>query len=137
MQTSGKHRTERERIPAPADRDIPLLSERLPKNTPLDYFDPEFFNRLPASFRVKYRNAKIALPLPEDQKPADGQGSSGYITAWKTMKYEAFMEKYGNKVQANYDIPTEEEVEVMKANGIDPDTGRELGSDSDSDSGSE
>jgi hypothetical protein len=53
------------------------------------------------------------------------------------MKYEAFMEKYGNKVQANYDIPTEEEVEAMKANGIDPDTGLELGSDSDSDSGSE
>ena len=80
---------------------------------------------------------KIALPLPEDQKPADGEGSSGYITAWKTMKYKAFMETYGNKVQAKYDIPTEEEIEAMKANGIDPDIGLELDSDSDSGSGSD
>jgi hypothetical protein len=102
----------------------------------LDYFDPEFFNRLPASFRVKYRNAKIALPLPEDQKPADGEDSSGYITAWKTMNYEEFMERYGNKVREKYNLPTEEEIEAMKANGIDPDTGLELDSDSDSDSDS-
>ena len=100
--------------------------------TPLNYFDPEFFNHLPASFHVKYWNTKIALPLPEDQKPADRKDSSGYITAWKTRKYEEFMERYGNKVWEKCNLPTEEEIEAMKANVIDPDTGLELDSDSDS-----
>ena len=49
------------------------------------------------------------------------------------MKYEEFMERYSNKVWEKYNIPTEEEIETMKANGIDPDTGLELDSDSDSD----
>ena len=50
------------------------------------------------------------------------------------MNYKEFMERYGNKVREKYNLPTKEEIEAVKANGIDPDTGLELDSDSDSDS---
>jgi len=40
--------------------------------------------------------------------------------------YGIFMEKYGNKVLQKYNLPASEEIEAMKINGIDPDTGLNL-----------
>lgn len=108
----GRYHAERLRIPAPPGYTMQAISKRLPDNTPLDWFSPSFFNRLPASFRVHYRDAYIALPL------AHRMGEDPKLD-WKTMDEAAFMEKYGNEVKAQYKLPTDEEVEAMKAADAD------------------
>jgi hypothetical protein len=58
------------------------------------------------TFRALFVDAPIALPLPEscgDQALPD----------WKAMSKDKFMEKYGNKVRAQYNIPTEEELAML------------------------
>ncbi|KAJ6573744.1 hypothetical protein DFH09DRAFT_1078722 [Mycena vulgaris] len=74
------------------------ISERFPGYVPLDWFEPNYFNALPAALRATYKNTEIALPLPEDLHNAEA----------KTMKKNVFMKKYGYKVKAQYNLPSEE-----------------------------
>ena len=99
-------RQEEPRIPHPQQRES-RISERLPRKCPLDWFDPQYFNNMDIEFRALYVDAPIALPSPE------------YCSAltpppdWKGMPEAEFMEKYGNVVQAQYNLPTEEELRAL------------------------
>jgi len=66
-------------------------------------------------FRALYIDAPIALPL------AEHCGSLTDMIAnppdWKNMPEAEFMETYGNAVQAKYNLPTEEELDVL--NGVE------------------
>ncbi len=111
----GAQQYERNHEPAPDDYDIPI-SKHFPCNTPLDYFDAPFFNSLPVSFRAMYCEAAIALPCVDRLEEDPGKD-------WKVMPYKAFMKKYGNKVLATYNLPSDEEIEAMKENRYDPNIG--------------
>ncbi|KAF4575294.1 hypothetical protein AB1N83_012510 [Pleurotus pulmonarius] len=92
-------RTEYPPTTAPSD-----LSLRVPENCPLDWFDPTFFNKLPIRFRGKYRKSTIALPLKDDY---DG------MKDWERMPDDVFMKTYGDKVRAQYNLPTDEELDEL------------------------
>ena len=57
-------RREEPRIPHPQSKES-WISERLPQNCPLDWFDPAFFNDMDITFRALFVDAPIALPLTE------------------------------------------------------------------------
>jgi len=58
-------------------------------------------------FQALYVNAPITLLLTEHcsslEPPPD----------WKTMPEVEFMEKYGKQVQAKYNLPTKEELNIL------------------------
>lgn len=85
--------------PTKGNPDSPI-SRRLPSNVPVDWFDPDYFNSLPFSFRARYRHAGVALPLPVH-----------WAEDHASLNDEDFMEKYGNKVLELYKLPTDEEVD--------------------------
>ncbi|KAK6967171.1 hypothetical protein R3P38DRAFT_3337469 [Favolaschia claudopus] len=96
-----------------------LISYKLPKNVPIDFFTPEFFNALTVKERDMYRDNGIALPLASAYDP---------IQNWKTLDEQEFMDKYGNDVLKLYKIPTEEEVENAMSEedfDLDDDSGAE------------
>ncbi|KAJ7080889.1 hypothetical protein B0H15DRAFT_953237 [Mycena belliarum] len=110
----GRQTQFRTRVVDP-DAQPSTISDRLPVNVPIDYFDPAFFNALPARLRAKYRKNAVALP-------AMRHWSNGKVPdRFKTMDGTHFMEVYGNEILVQYNIPTEEEIEQMQANGEDPD----------------
>ncbi|KAJ7265145.1 hypothetical protein C8J57DRAFT_1025431, partial [Mycena rebaudengoi] len=97
--------SERLRIMDPNDTTGSNISQRLPPpGVPLDWFDPVYFNALPANLRAKYaRKVCIALPLERHLDQKD----------WKNMSEKRFMKKYGNDVLALYNLPTAEELEQI------------------------
>ncbi|KAJ7086898.1 hypothetical protein B0H15DRAFT_950406 [Mycena belliarum] len=110
----GRQTQFRTRVVDP-DAQPSTISDRLPVNVPIDYFDPAFFNALPARLRAQYRKNAVALP-------AMRHWLNGKVpNKFKTMDGTHFMAVYGNEVLAQYNIPTEEEIEQMRANGEDPD----------------
>ncbi|KAJ6472114.1 hypothetical protein DFH09DRAFT_954251 [Mycena vulgaris] len=102
---------ERKRAVDPDDTTGSDISQRLPgPGVALDWFDPEYFNAMPAAMRHAYATAgSIALPLEEHLSKTD----------WKTMSSKAFMKKYGDDVAALYTLPTEEE--MANVDGADDD----------------
>lgn len=87
--------------------DPPIVGDitKLPKNVPVDWFAPTFFNTiLDVAQRARYARSGVALP-PEDQMGTNSQERR----KWKDLKDEEFMAQYGNTVLAQYELPTEEE----------------------------
>ena len=78
---------------------------------PLDWFDPEYFHSMDIEFWALYIDAPIALPLVEHCGLLTEMGASP--PDWKNMPEAEFMEKYGNAVQAQYNLPTEEELTAL------------------------
>ena len=98
-------RKEEPRVPHPQQQES-RISARLPRSCALDWFDPEYFNDMDIEFRALYVDAPIALPLREYCGiPAPD---------WKNMPDDNFMEKYGNEVRAQYNLPTEEELKILR-----------------------
>ncbi|KAJ6603445.1 hypothetical protein DFH09DRAFT_1301250 [Mycena vulgaris] len=99
---------ERARKPDPNDVTGSEISQRLPRpGVPLDWFDPEYFNAMPAAMRHTYaKKGAIALPLEQHLTKKD----------WKNMDETTFMKKYGNDVLALYELPTAKEMAQMKKN---------------------
>ncbi|KAJ3792331.1 hypothetical protein GGU11DRAFT_861533 [Lentinula aff. detonsa] len=99
------------RIPHPQGKETNFTG--LPNPTiPLDWFDPGEFNKLPMHIRAKYKDSSVVLPLEEKmQGPRQDD--------WKTMGPKAFMKKYGKEVRAQYQFPSEEEMEAAGINGDD------------------
>ncbi|KAJ6603773.1 hypothetical protein B0H10DRAFT_2229729 [Mycena sp. CBHHK59/15] len=97
---------ERLRRDDPNDVEGSDISVRIPDDVPVDWFDPAYFNALPASFRVNYCGNGVALPLAMHLDKTD----------WKTMPRREFMNKYGNDVLDLYSIPTDEEMARMEEN---------------------
>ncbi|KAJ7440105.1 hypothetical protein B0H11DRAFT_2253266 [Mycena galericulata] len=79
-------------------------SLRLPKNVPIDYFSPKFFNGMSVRQRATYMNNGIALPLLEHC------GTWEDIKKWKGLDDATFMRDYGKDKRALYEIPTEAEL---------------------------
>jgi hypothetical protein len=109
-------RKEEPRFPHP-DQQESRISERLPQSCPLDWFDPDYFNNMDVEFRALYIDAPIALPLPADCGPLTDMVARP--PDWKNMPEPMFMDTYGNAVRAQYNLPTEEELNIL--NGIDRD----------------
>ncbi|KAJ3803791.1 hypothetical protein F5876DRAFT_54112, partial [Lentinula aff. lateritia] len=103
------------RIPHPENKETNFIG--LPKpSVPLDWFNPDEFNKLPVHIRVKYRDSSVVLPLAEKM--------AGPEDDWKTMGHKGFMKKYGKEVRSQYQIPTKEEME-----SADVDTDDEMDED--------
>ncbi|KAJ7767012.1 hypothetical protein DFH07DRAFT_769685 [Mycena maculata] len=96
----------RTRVPSNLESDI---SQRFPVGVPLDWFEPNYFNALPAALRANYTDAGIALPLAEDISLDNND--------YKTLKKTPFMKRYGNKVKERYHLPSEEELAQMDKSG--------------------
>ncbi|KAJ3737824.1 hypothetical protein DFJ43DRAFT_1035455 [Lentinula guzmanii] len=99
------------RVPHPQGKETNFVG--LPNPTiPLDWFEPGEFNKLPMHIRAKYKDSPVVLPLEEKmQGPRQDD--------WKTMGPKAFMKKYGKEVRAQYQFPSEEEMEAAGINGDD------------------
>ncbi|KAF7349138.1 hypothetical protein MVEN_01436000 [Mycena venus] len=91
-----------------------LVSHKLPKDVPIDFFTPEFFNALTIKEQAMYMDNGIALLLPESFEP---------VKDWKTLDEKEFMEKFGNKVLELYQLLTEEEIENAMDEDSDDDAG--------------
>ncbi|KAJ7327476.1 heterokaryon incompatibility protein Het-C-domain-containing protein [Mycena albidolilacea] len=91
----------------------------LPADVPINYFTPEFFNALTLKERARYVNTGVAFPLADFafDKAHDG---------WKTMSKKDFMEMYGNNVLAQYDVPTQEEMDTIPDSDVDDDQDIEI-----------
>ncbi|KAJ7032134.1 hypothetical protein C8F04DRAFT_1185374 [Mycena alexandri] len=85
----------------------------LPDNVPIDYFTPEFFNALTLKERARYAHEE-----------------------WKTMGKKEFMEMYGDDVLAQYDVPTQEEIDEIPESDVEDDEDIEINlEDTDDESG--
>jgi hypothetical protein len=79
-------------------------------DVPLDWFEPDYFNTLPPRIRAMFDHV---IALPEDETTFFSSPAS----PWKLMKTPEFMQHFGNKILAEYNLPSKEEVAMMK----DPD----------------
>ncbi|KAJ6485976.1 hypothetical protein C8R45DRAFT_1098713 [Mycena sanguinolenta] len=87
------------------------LSLQMLKKVPLDFFAPSEFNDFPMADHYHYSRYGVALPPAEHLNNTD----------WKTMDKPSFMEKYGNDVLKQYDIPTQAQMDRDGNNGWDSD----------------
>ncbi|KAJ3858823.1 hypothetical protein EV359DRAFT_87154 [Lentinula novae-zelandiae] len=114
----GRTKNQRQRaprIPHPENKETNFIG--LPKpSVPLDWFDPDEFNKLPVHIQVKYRDSSVVLRLAEKM--------AGPEDDWKTIGHKGFMKKYGKEVRSQYQIPTKEEME-----SADVDTDDEMDED--------
>lgn len=99
------------------------LSRVLPVGVPIDFWDPKFYNEeLDVQEKAMYINTGVAFPLG---KFCNDENAS----KWAKMPAKEFMEKYGNEVLAQYNLPTPEEIAAL---GLDKDS--DEGSDADDES---
>ncbi|KAG6834155.1 hypothetical protein H0H93_011515 [Arthromyces matolae] len=101
-----QHYSEASREPHPENLES-RISERIPSDCPLDWFDPNYFNSLPLQIRAQFVNSPIALPCAEDINNEELHKSVG---DYRTMDYETFMQNFGNRVLEMYNVPTAEEI---------------------------
>jgi hypothetical protein len=78
---------------------------------PIDWFDPEYWNSiLTVRERLDYlAGGGICIALPPEESCQTWEGCS----EWKNLPETEFMERYGNVVLKEYNIPTEEEVDQI------------------------
>ncbi|KAJ7165249.1 hypothetical protein C8R46DRAFT_1035854 [Mycena filopes] len=88
-------------------RKLVKARKRIPSKAPIDWFDPAWFNELPAQARFDYAQNGVALLLLQFHNNTD----------YKTMDKNTFMEAYGNDVLKQYNVPTEEEMTEAGNNG--------------------
>ncbi|KAJ7608363.1 hypothetical protein FB45DRAFT_1129570 [Roridomyces roridus] len=111
----GDSRKKRGLLKEPEDRKLhpdtsktSRLSRILPEGIPIDYFDPEFFNKLDPRERAKYAKTGVAFPLPQ-------YCTNEHHSDWAKMGKKDFMVKYGNDVLKLYNLPTAEELAAFEA----------------------
>jgi hypothetical protein len=84
----------------------------LPKSVPIDWFDPIYWNEhLTLCEHANYTqdgNMHVALPHNPEL-----YSTWSACVAWKNLPVKEFMEKYGNDVLTQYNLPTEEELEQL------------------------
>jgi hypothetical protein len=86
--------------------EVPVLSNlrSLPRCVPLDYYDPNFYNRLPR--RVKHMCSNVnmgAFPLDIQDIPADPQAES------EAMSDAALYDQYAGQILQGYTLPGDED----------------------------
>ncbi|KAJ6463052.1 hypothetical protein C8R47DRAFT_1238749 [Mycena vitilis] len=112
------------RAPKPRIRGNPLLPASdigviLPPDVPVDFFTPAFFNALTLKERARYVNTGVAFPLEDFAFDEAHEG-------WKTMGKKEFMEKYGDDVLDQYDIPSPEEINALPDSDAEDDEEEEI-----------
>lgn len=95
------------------DPEMPQQSELtvLPKKVPIDWFDPIYWNSLTVHERAEYSQGGtpvVALPLEQFCETWE------LCNQWKNLPREVFMEKYGNAVLSQYNLPTPEELAQLE-----------------------
>ncbi|KAJ7145955.1 hypothetical protein C8R44DRAFT_723816 [Mycena epipterygia] len=90
-----RHRTRNRGFP-PSD-----LSYALPTNIPIDYFSPDFFNKLSVRARTSYMDNGIALPTEQYCRTWKD------IAMWKGLSTADFMAQYGAAKLDLYNLPTD------------------------------
>jgi hypothetical protein len=98
----GKKEERRRRVDPDAVESDMSLQIPAAGNTTVDWFDPNYFNDLPAKTRFEYAKNGVALPLVQHHSNTD----------YLMMDNNAFMAKYGNEVLTLYKIPTQDEMEM-------------------------
>ncbi|KAJ3965809.1 hypothetical protein EV361DRAFT_1017082 [Lentinula raphanica] len=98
------------RIPHPTNKKS--IFKKLPSECPIDWFQPEKFNALPAQIRKRYVDAPVALPPLEERKKLQ-------MLEWALLPEDEFMTKYGDKVRELYKFPTQEELDAMEESSGD------------------
>ncbi|KAJ3796507.1 hypothetical protein GGU11DRAFT_133361 [Lentinula aff. detonsa] len=92
------------KVPVP---EINSQFTQMPKDVPIDFFDPDYFNNFfSVKERAHYAENGVALPSEEHCE-------STSIDIWKNLSEAEFMETYGNAVLAQYKVPTKEEIEQL------------------------
>ncbi|KAF9488003.1 hypothetical protein BDN71DRAFT_1513441 [Pleurotus eryngii] len=104
-------------VPHPFNKESDI-SRRLPEYCLLDWFDPDYFNSLDISIQALYIGCPIALPLPVNVTASP----TGWD--WKTMGEKEFINKYGYKVRALYNVLTKEDLAAMNSTS-NADTGND------------
>lgn len=98
---------ERERVRVENPSPSPLTTLPLDKGLPLDWVDPTFYNEeltLLEKWDFVKDGVRIALPSKEYCTPANWH-------LWRDLKEKEFMERFGNDVLKDYNVPTEEQFE--------------------------
>ncbi|RDB18252.1 hypothetical protein Hypma_000603 [Hypsizygus marmoreus] len=88
----------------------PSALTALPKQVPIDWFDPSYWNNtLTVREHADYieDGVDVALPLEEFCKTWED------CAKWKNLPKKEFMQTYGNAVLDLYDMPTEQELEQL------------------------
>ncbi|KAJ3926076.1 MAG: hypothetical protein NXY57DRAFT_966944 [Lentinula lateritia] len=110
MRLKGQRAERSRKDPTP---EIPSLLTQTPKDVPIDFFDPEYFNNfLSVKERAHYAHNGVALPLEE-------HCINTRIDLWKNLPEDKFMQVYGNAVLAQYKIPTQEELDQLDEYELD------------------
>ena len=92
---------------------MPKVSEltTLPKQVPIDWFEPIYWNtHLTVREHANYIKGSAYIALPDPELCA----SWAECAKWKNLSEKEFMDKYGNTVLAQYNLPTEEEMEQLE-----------------------
>jgi hypothetical protein len=84
------------RVPAEGQLDSPFV--QLPRGVPLDWFDVDFYNRLPHKVRRRITEDEPRASLPPQPLPP-------YHKETCRISNQEFMAIYGNMIIAQYDIP--------------------------------
>ncbi|KAJ6495036.1 hypothetical protein C8R45DRAFT_1094714 [Mycena sanguinolenta] len=112
------HKKPQERVlnapPAPASE----MSKILPRDVPIDYFDPPFFNtKVTVREGACYMSTGVACPLSNSVKPTDN---------WLRLPAKEFMPKYGEDV-----LPSQAQMDALSDSDPDDelDDDSEIGSD--------
>lgn len=103
-----------------ADAQITSKITTVPKNVPIDYFDPDFWNKtMSVAQKVKYleRNGRPVVALPA----AEYCSSWELCDKWKDWSNTKFMRRLGNDVLALYKMPTDAEIARVTGEGPDSD----------------
>ncbi|KIM38756.1 hypothetical protein M413DRAFT_75795, partial [Hebeloma cylindrosporum] len=104
LRLKGKNRKmEHHRVDPETPKDSTLTA--MLEAAPIDWFEPEVWNTFTVQERVEYTmgGIKVALPFEEHCD------TLAKCTAWKNLPEAEFMERYGNDVLAQYQMPTEAE----------------------------
>lgn len=88
----------------PAEPKGSIFNSLPPKDTPLDWFAPAAFNALPIIERYERAKAGLFVVYPPQE----------FLTIekwhlWRKMPYTEFMERWGNDIKKEYNIPTHAE----------------------------
>lgn len=102
-------RVERNRIvqtPQPKSKFL-----RLPKKVPIDWYDPDFYNsRLTLQERHDvYVGSKGKIGLPPSELCTKNKWAD-----WRKMDNDEFQRKFGSSELQKYDIPTTEDITLLK-----------------------
>ncbi|THU83399.1 hypothetical protein K435DRAFT_807542 [Dendrothele bispora CBS 962.96] len=116
LQNKSMKRGARQPVPRiRPDQPIEPSVNALPGNdTPIDWYDPTWFNERDVDIHKEYLGRPAVVALPKDWKVFFG--NSAEAERWKNMKTAAFMQTDGNETFAKYQLPSTETLATLAGN---------------------